>query len=57
MSHLREMKDRLIAISNDLLDNVELSSSHIESLRQERFVPTVHVTVHYMFYRVSFGCK
>ncbi|KAF8376948.1 hypothetical protein HHK36_030319 [Tetracentron sinense] len=36
-SHLQEMKDMLIAISNELLDNVtDLSPMHIEKLRQER---------------------
>jgi len=54
-SHLREMKDRLIAISNDLLDNVELSSSQIESLRQERFVPKVCHCTKYILCRVPFG--
>ncbi|XP_006349359.1 ATP-dependent DNA helicase Q-like 4A isoform X1 [Solanum tuberosum] len=35
--HLQEMKDKLIEISNDLLDNVsDLSSEQIEMLRQER---------------------
>lgn len=35
--HLQELKDNLIAISNDLLDNVEnLSSMQIAKLRQER---------------------
>ncbi|TMX04265.1 hypothetical protein EJD97_010319 [Solanum chilense] len=37
MDHLQEMKDKLIEISNDLLDNVsDLSSEQIEMLRQER---------------------
>ncbi|XP_058771804.1 ATP-dependent DNA helicase Q-like 4A [Vicia villosa] len=36
-SHLQEFKDNLIAISNELLDNVEnLSSVQIEKLRQDR---------------------
>lgn len=36
--HLQEMKDTLIVISNELLDNVnELTSEHIEKLRQDRF--------------------
>ncbi|KAK9110147.1 hypothetical protein Sjap_018207 [Stephania japonica] len=36
-SHLQEMKDKLIAISNELLDNVDaLSPVQINSLRQER---------------------
>ncbi|XP_059313580.1 ATP-dependent DNA helicase Q-like 4A isoform X2 [Lycium ferocissimum] len=35
--HLQEMKDKLINISNDLLDNVsDLSSEQVEMLRQER---------------------
>ncbi|KAJ7946603.1 DNA helicase, ATP-dependent [Quillaja saponaria] len=35
--HLQELKDRLIAISNDLLDNVnDLSPKQIEMLRQDR---------------------
>jgi len=42
------MKDRLIAISNDLLDNVELSSSQIESLRQERYVPKICLRTTYI---------
>ncbi|KAL0013198.1 hypothetical protein SO802_000267 [Lithocarpus litseifolius] len=37
MTHLQEMKDMLIVISNELLDNVnELTSEHIEKLRQDR---------------------
>ncbi|KAL3382349.1 hypothetical protein AABB24_002082 [Solanum stoloniferum] len=37
LDHLQEMKDKLIEISNDLLDNVsDLSSEQIEMLRQER---------------------
>lgn len=37
-SHLQELKDRLISISNDLLDNVNnLSPVQIDKLRQERF--------------------
>jgi hypothetical protein len=37
-THLQEMKDMLIVISNELLDNVnELSLEHIEKLRQDRF--------------------
>lgn len=36
--HLQELKDRLISISNDLLDNVNnLSPVQIDKLRQERF--------------------
>ncbi|KAK4476848.1 hypothetical protein RD792_016010, partial [Penstemon davidsonii] len=36
-NHLQDMKDTLIAISNDLLDNVdEMSSEKVETLRQER---------------------
>ncbi|XP_052206048.1 ATP-dependent DNA helicase Q-like 4A [Diospyros lotus] len=36
-NHLQDMKDRLIAISNELLDNVDdLSSSQIEKLRNDR---------------------
>ncbi|XP_050942878.1 ATP-dependent DNA helicase Q-like 4A isoform X2 [Cucumis melo] len=36
-SHLQELKDRLISISNDLLDNVNnLSPVQIDKLRQER---------------------
>ncbi|KAL0422268.1 UNVERIFIED_CONTAM: ATP-dependent DNA helicase Q-like 4A [Sesamum latifolium] len=36
-AHLQAMKDTLIAISNDLIDNVdEMSSEKIETLRQER---------------------
>ncbi|KAK9286396.1 hypothetical protein L1049_014792 [Liquidambar formosana] len=37
-NHLQEMKDMLIVISNELLDNVsELSPVQIEKLRQDRF--------------------
>ncbi|XP_050210457.1 ATP-dependent DNA helicase Q-like 4A isoform X2 [Mercurialis annua] len=36
-NHLQEMKDRLIAVSNELLDNaINLSSVQIEKLRQDR---------------------
>ncbi|XP_047337358.1 ATP-dependent DNA helicase Q-like 4A [Impatiens glandulifera] len=36
-NHLQDMKDKLIAIANELLDNVtNLSSEDIEKLRQER---------------------
>lgn len=36
-NHLQEMKDNLIAISNELLDNGEnLSSTQIAKLRQDR---------------------
>ncbi|XP_057464955.1 ATP-dependent DNA helicase Q-like 4A isoform X2 [Actinidia eriantha] len=36
-NHLQDMKDKLIALSNELLDNVaDLSSNEIEKLRQER---------------------
>ncbi|XP_050375562.1 ATP-dependent DNA helicase Q-like 4A [Argentina anserina] len=36
-NHLQEMKDRLITVSNELLDNVdELSPPQIERLRQDR---------------------
>ncbi|XAR56334.1 DNA helicase [Bertholletia excelsa] len=35
--HLQEMKDKLISISNDLLDNIaDLSSDQIDKLRQDR---------------------
>ncbi|KAK1309981.1 ATP-dependent DNA helicase Q-like 4A [Acorus calamus] len=35
--HLQEMKDKLIAVSNELLDNAaELSPEHFEKLHQER---------------------
>ncbi|GAV61187.1 DEAD domain-containing protein/Helicase_C domain-containing protein/HRDC domain-containing protein/RQC domain-containing protein [Cephalotus follicularis] len=37
VNHLQEMKDRLIAISNELLDNAaDLSPEQIEKLRQDR---------------------
>ena len=37
--HVREMKDMLIAVSNELLDNAtNLNSEEIEKLRQDRFV-------------------
>ena len=37
--HLQEMKDKLISISNKLLDDADdLSPQHFEKLRQERFV-------------------
>lgn len=35
-NHLQDMKDMLIAISNDLLDNVDLSTDQIDKLRQDR---------------------
>nr|CAD1824546.1 unnamed protein product [Ananas comosus var. bracteatus] len=36
-AHLQELKDRLIAVSNELLDNAaDLSPQHSENLRQER---------------------
>ncbi|RAL39559.1 hypothetical protein DM860_003092 [Cuscuta australis] len=36
-AHLQDMKDKLISISNDLLDNVtNLSSDQVENLRKER---------------------
>ncbi|KAL2460513.1 ATP-dependent DNA helicase Q-like 4A [Abeliophyllum distichum] len=36
-NHLQDMKDKLIAISNDLIDNADnLSSDELEKLRQER---------------------
>lgn len=31
------MKDMLISIANDLLDNVDLNSDQIEKLRQDRY--------------------
>ncbi|KAI0494429.1 hypothetical protein KFK09_024563 [Dendrobium nobile] len=38
-NHLQEMKDRLITISNELLDNAgNLSSTQFEALRQERLL-------------------
>lgn len=37
-NHLQDMKDKLICISNDLLDNVtNLSPDQVENLRKERF--------------------
>ncbi|KAJ0800851.1 putative DNA helicase [Helianthus annuus] len=36
--HLQIMKDMLISISNDLLDNVDLNSGQIEKLRQDRLM-------------------
>lgn len=37
-NHLQDMKDKLICISNDLLDNItNLSSDQVENLRKERF--------------------
>ncbi|XP_071729839.1 ATP-dependent DNA helicase Q-like 4A [Rutidosis leptorrhynchoides] len=35
-NHLQIMKDMLISIANDLLDNVDLNSDQIEKLRQDR---------------------
>ena len=36
--HLQELKDMLIGISNELIDNItDLESDQIEKLRQERF--------------------
>lgn len=37
-NHLQEMKDTLISISNELLDNLELTPERMETLRQDRFV-------------------
>ncbi|KAL7585237.1 hypothetical protein Lser_V15G46163 [Lactuca serriola] len=37
-NHLQIMKDMLISISNDLLDNVDLNSDQIEKLRQDRIM-------------------
>lgn len=46
-SHVQEMKDKLIAVSNELLDNASnLSPEQIEKLREDRFVllpPTMFV--------------
>lgn len=43
-SHLQELKDNLIAISNELLDNVEnLSSVQIAKLRQDRCAFTLEL--------------
>lgn len=40
-SHLQEMKDMLITISNELLDNFnDLSPVKTEKLRQDRFAST-----------------
>lgn len=37
--HLQDMKDTLIEISNDLIDNAdEMGLERVEALRQERFV-------------------
>ncbi|XP_076915597.1 ATP-dependent DNA helicase Q-like 4A [Bidens hawaiensis] len=36
--HLQIMKDMLISISNDLLDNADLDSGQIEKLRQDRLM-------------------
>ncbi|XP_057247838.1 ATP-dependent DNA helicase Q-like 4A isoform X2 [Beta vulgaris subsp. vulgaris] len=35
-NHLQEMKDTLISISNELLDNLELTPERMETLRQDR---------------------
>ncbi|KAK9677216.1 hypothetical protein RND81_11G128900 [Saponaria officinalis] len=35
-THLQEMKDRLISISNELLDSLDLSPERTEKLRQDR---------------------
>ncbi|XP_024961474.1 ATP-dependent DNA helicase Q-like 4A [Cynara cardunculus var. scolymus] len=37
-NHLQIMKDMLISISNDLLDNVDLNSDQIQKLRQDRLM-------------------
>ncbi|KAI3755203.1 hypothetical protein L1987_54999 [Smallanthus sonchifolius] len=37
-NHLQIMKDTLISISNDLLDNVDLNPGQIEKLRQDRLM-------------------
>lgn len=43
-SHLQELKDNLISISNELLDNIEnLSSLQIEKLRQDRCAFTLEL--------------
>lgn len=45
--HLQEMKDMLIAISNELLDNIaELSPEKVEKLRQDRFACSQSITFH-----------
>jgi len=45
-SHLQEFKDNLIAISNELIDNVEnLSSVQIAKLRQDRCAFTLEVGI------------
>jgi hypothetical protein len=45
-SHLQEFKDNLIAISNELIDNVEnLSSVQIAKLRQDRCAFTLKVGI------------
>lgn len=37
--HLKNLKDSLIAISNDLIDNAdEMTSEKVEALRQERCI-------------------
>lgn len=47
-NHLQEMKDTLIAISNELLDNAsELSPLQSEKLRQERFVMLLSSSSHF----------
>lgn len=47
-NHLQEMKDTLIAISNELLDNAsELSPLQSEKLQQERFVMLLSSSSHF----------
>lgn len=36
-THLQEMKDQLIMIANELLDNMDLSTRQMEDLREKRF--------------------
>jgi len=55
--HLREMKDGLISISNDLLDNAaELSPQQSEKLRLERFVKIAKFRVHFFLFSRYFFC-
>lgn len=44
--HLQEMKDMLIAISNELLDSpTELSPERVENLRQDRYACPQSITL------------
>lgn len=37
MTHLQEMKDQLLAVANELLDDGELNPQHSQELHKRRF--------------------